>query len=65
MQKDYVVKITEENDKIAYSVESTTVNENVFKCYLHDDLLAGKPQIHIETPQAIYDGPIEYLLNVK
>ncbi len=62
MQKEYTVKITEENDKTVFSVETASSSKMAFKCYLHDELLNDMPQIHIETANAIYDGPIEYLL---
>ena len=37
----------------------------LFECFLWEDLLEGMPQIHIETPYAVYNGPIEGVLNDK
>lgn len=60
--KEYIVSVGESGGKAKYRIEDTVSGEKLFECYLHDGMLDGLPQIHIEAGADVYDGPIKYLL---
>lgn len=51
----------DETKQSEFTIKNPKTDEILIYCYLHDELLDGKVQIHLETPYDVYDGPVEYL----
>lgn len=62
MEKNFKAEVIEDNSTLIYNIKDDT-GKSIFKCFLYDTVINDLAQIHIETPTAVYDGPLAWCLD--